>query len=197
MITYFKDKNHKSKKKHEVYKNLNTLLESKDTIVFIGTTSTSITLSITKFGLIILPVSVAIACALLLCNKVLHKLIVNTYNKYKKQYEKDQLTIKSFNMLYRKSSKDYLIDRIEYESLCNMFTEYVDETKIESLWKIWTKSSFLEIINYNSTYNNKHRNVLFSSVLLCFCLIITVVNCLKLIPNFNHLLFFWSVLFWS
>ena len=85
MITYFKNKNHKSKKKYKKYKTLNTILESVDSIVVIGATSTSITLSITGIGLIILPVSAGIACTLSLGNKVMHKLIINNYNKYKKQ----------------------------------------------------------------------------------------------------------------
>ena len=41
MITNFKDKNSKSKKKYKNYKTLHTILESKDTIVIIGATSTS------------------------------------------------------------------------------------------------------------------------------------------------------------
>ena len=132
MITYFKDKNHKSKKKYKNYKTLNTILESVDSLIIIGATSTSITLSITGVGLIILPISAGIACTLSLGNKVLHKLIINRYNKYKKQYEKDQNTIKSFDKLYRKSLQDNVIDKTEYESLCNIFTRYVDENKKES-----------------------------------------------------------------
>ena len=132
MITYFKDKNNKSKKKYKNYKTLNTILESADSIVIIGATSTSITLSITGVGLIILPISVGVACALSLGNKVLHKLIINKYNKYKKQYERDQNTIKSFDKLYRKSLQDNVIDKTEYDSLCNIFTRYVDENKNES-----------------------------------------------------------------
>ena len=132
MITYFKDKNHKSKKKYKNYKTLNTILESVDSIVTIGGLSTSITLSITCIGLIILPISAAIACTLSLGNKVLHKLIINKNNKYKKQYERDQQTIKSFDKLYRKSLQDKVIDKTEYESLCNIFTKYVDENKNES-----------------------------------------------------------------
>ena len=54
------------------------------------------------------------------------------YNKYKKLYEKDQQTIKSFDKLYRKSLQDNLIDISEYESLCNISTKCVDETKTES-----------------------------------------------------------------
>ena len=132
MITYFKDKNNKSKKKYKNYKTLNTVLESVDSIVIIGATSTSITLSVTGIGLIVLPISAGIACDLSLGNKNLHKLIKNKYNKYKKQYERDQNTIKSFDNLYRKSLQDNVIDKTEYESLCNIFSKYVDENKNES-----------------------------------------------------------------
>ena len=132
MITYFKDKNNKSKKKYQNYKTLNTILESVDSIVIIGATSTSITLSITGVGLIILPISAGVACALSSGNKILHKLIINKYNKYKKQYERDQNTIKFFDKLYRKSLQDNVIDKTEYENLCNIFTRYVDEYKNES-----------------------------------------------------------------
>ena len=132
MIIYFKDRNHKSKKKYKNYKTLNTIIESVDSIVIIGTTSTSITLSITGVGLIILPISAGIACTLSLGNKVLHKLIINKYNEYKKLYERDQNTIKSFDKLYRKSLKDNINDKTEYDSLCNIFTKYVDENKNES-----------------------------------------------------------------
>ena len=132
MITYFKEKNKKSKKRYKNYKTLNTILESVDSIVIIGATSTSITLSITGIGLIILPISAVIACALSLGNKVLHELNINNYNKYKKQYERDQQTIKSYDKLYRKSSQDNRIDKTEYDGLCNNFTKYIDENKIES-----------------------------------------------------------------
>ena len=132
MISYFKDKNNKSKKKYKNYKTLNTVLESIDSIVIIGATSTSITLSITGIGLIVLPISAGIACGLSLSNKILHKLIINKYNKYKKLYERDQQTIKSFDKLYRKSLQDNIIDKTEYESLCNIFTKYIDQNKNES-----------------------------------------------------------------
>ena len=132
MIAYFKDKNNKSKKKYKNYKTLNTVLESIDSIVIIGSTSTSITLSISGIGMIVLPISAGIACGISLGNKVLHKLIINKYNKYKKQYERDQNTIKSFDKLYRKSLQDNIIDKNEYKKLCNIFTKYVDENKNES-----------------------------------------------------------------
>ena len=77
-------------------------------------------------------VSAGIACTLSLGNKVLHKLILSKYNKYKKQYEKDQQTIKDFDKLYRKSSQDNVIDKTEYDSLSNLFAKYIDENKNES-----------------------------------------------------------------
>ena len=64
MITYFKNKNHKSRKKYKKYRTLNTILESVDSIVINGATSTSISLSITGVGLLILPISARIACTL-------------------------------------------------------------------------------------------------------------------------------------
>ena len=69
MITFFKDKNNKSKQRYKIYKTLNTILESVDSIAIIAATSTSITLSITVFGLIILPISAGIACTLSLGKK--------------------------------------------------------------------------------------------------------------------------------
>ena len=111
---------------------MNTVLESVDSIVIIGATSTSITLSVTGVGLVILPISAGIGCALSLGNKVLQKIIINKYNKYKKQYERDQNTNKSFDKLYRKSLQDNVIDKSENESLCNIFSKYVDENKNES-----------------------------------------------------------------
>ena len=132
MITFFKDKNNKSKKKYKNYKTLNRIIEGVDSIVIIAATSTSITLPVTGIGLIVLPISAGIACGLSLGNKILHKLIINKYNKYKKQYDRDQNTIKSFDKLYRKSLQDNVIDKNEYGSLCNFFTKYVDENKNES-----------------------------------------------------------------
>ena len=81
MITIFKDRNNKSRKKYKNSKTPNTVLESVDSIGIIGATSTSITLSITGFGLTVLPASAAIVCTLSLGRKLLHKLIINKYKR--------------------------------------------------------------------------------------------------------------------
>ena len=136
MITYFKDKNNnKSKKRYKNYKTLNTVLESVDSIVIIAATSTSITLSVTGIGLIVLPISAGIACTLSLGNKILHKLIINKDNKYKKQNERDQNTIKSFDKLHRKSLQDNVIDKNEYDSLCNILLDMLTKIKMDLFYK--------------------------------------------------------------
>ena len=121
MITYFKDKNLKSKKKHKNSKTLNTILESVETNVIIGAMSTSLNPSVTGIGLINL--IAGIACTLSLGNKILLKMITNKSNKYKKQHENVQQTNKSFDKIYRKTLQDKIIDRSLYESLCNIFTK--------------------------------------------------------------------------
>ena len=62
MITYFRDKNNKSKNKFEKYKTtLSTILNTIDTFVIIATTSSSITLSLTGKRIIAIPTSTATA----------------------------------------------------------------------------------------------------------------------------------------
>ena len=61
--------------------------------------------------------------------KVLYEVIIN---KYKKLYERDEQTINSFDNLFRKSLQDNVIDKNDYESLCNIFTKHVDENKNKS-----------------------------------------------------------------
>ena len=133
MIAYFKDKNNKSEKECKKYKTLSTILKSSDTSVIIATTSNSLTLSLTGIGLVAIPISVATKCGLLIGNKVKDEVIVNKYNKYKKQYEKYQQTVKSLDKLYRIFLQGIVNNKFDYESLCNFFTKYLEDTIIESL----------------------------------------------------------------
>ena len=82
MITYFNDKSNESKKKYKKDKTPNTLLKSFDTIVFIATTSRSVTLTLTEIGLIAIPISSGIACGLIISIKVIYEIILSNYNKY-------------------------------------------------------------------------------------------------------------------
>ena len=72
--------------------------------------SSSITLSLTGFGLKFTPISRGIAYRLSISNKTIYEIIVQKYNEYKIQYERDQQTIKSFANLYRNSLPDNVTD---------------------------------------------------------------------------------------
>ena len=67
-------------------------------------------------------------------NSVIFETVLQNYKKYKKQYEKDQQIIESFDKLYRKSRQDNVIDKSEYECFCNNFTKNLDDTRIESFF---------------------------------------------------------------
>ena len=74
MITYFKDKNIKSKKNLKKNKTITTIPKSFDTIVIFATTSSSVTLSLTGIGLRALPISSIIACGITISKKVLYEI---------------------------------------------------------------------------------------------------------------------------
>ena len=120
MITYFKDKNNKSKKNYRKYKTKTTIIKSFGTFSFIAKTSSSVTLSLTVIGQIAIPISTAIACGLSIGNKKIYEIIINKYNKNKEQYQKDQESIDSSDKLYRKSLQDIVIDKNENDSLCKI-----------------------------------------------------------------------------
>ena len=80
-----------------------TILKSIDTVVIIASTLSSITFSFTAIGLIVIPISTATARGLSIGNKVLYEVVVQNYNGYTKQYQRDQQLIKSFDNLYRES----------------------------------------------------------------------------------------------
>ena len=60
------------------------------------------------------------------------EIVIQKNIKNKKQYEKDQQTVKPFDKLYRESLHDNLFDKDEDEFLGNVFTKYMEETKNES-----------------------------------------------------------------
>ena len=81
--------------------------------------------------MIAIPKSTASACVLSSGKEELYEIFMRKYSKYKKQNEKDQQTIKSFDKIYKKSLQVILIDKKEYDTLGNTFSRYFDETKIE------------------------------------------------------------------
>ena len=124
---------------------LTTKLKSFGTFM-IAKTSSSIALCLTGIDLIVIPIATGIACGLTISNKVIYETIRQKYNKYKKQYQKDQQTIISFDKLNRRSLQDNLIDNNEYDSLWKIFTRCLDGTENESFFiKVHEKLNFLII----------------------------------------------------
>ena len=72
-----------SGKKLKNYETLTSKLESVDTAVRCSSTATSEKISVTGFGLILVPISVGVASALSNGNKVLHRLILKIQHKKK------------------------------------------------------------------------------------------------------------------
>ena len=93
------------------------------------------------------------------------------YNSYIKQYEKEQQKNKSFNKLYRKSSQDNVIDEDENKCLCNTFTKYLDETRMESFLWCWSKKELGFFSNIKLKFNLELRSE------ICFVLITCVLIC--------------------
>ena len=63
-------------------------MESVCTVVIIEPTKSSVNLSMTGVGSIVVPISARNACSLSLGNKVLHKIVQNKYSKYTEQNKK-------------------------------------------------------------------------------------------------------------
>ena len=105
-ITFFEDENHKSVKKNGKYKSLTTMPKSIDTYVFIATISSSITFSFTGIGLIVIPISIGIACGSTIGNMAIHEIVLQKDNYYKNNFEKiNQL----LNLLINYIEKGYKI----------------------------------------------------------------------------------------
>ena len=98
-------------------------------IVNIATTSSSFTLPPTGIGLIVIPISTGIACGFIISKKVVYEIVKQKNNQFKKQYQKAEQTMKSFDKLFEKSLQGNVIDKREYASLCNFFTKYFDPSK--------------------------------------------------------------------
>ena len=79
MITYFKDKNHISKKKYKEYKILTTILKSFDTIVIFATKPSFFTLFFTGIDMIVTSISTGTTCGLLFSNKLLYEIVMQKY----------------------------------------------------------------------------------------------------------------------
>ena len=62
MMKYYEMEERKNKQKYNKYKLIHNLINSLDSIIVIGTTSASISLSITGVGIIVVPIAAGLGC---------------------------------------------------------------------------------------------------------------------------------------
>ena len=77
MMKYYEMEENKNKKKYTKYNLINYLINSTDGLIIIGTTSASVTLSITGEGIIVVPITAGVGCAtgilVKICSRYLKK----------------------------------------------------------------------------------------------------------------------------
>ena len=109
----------KYKKKYTKCKLINNIINSTDGLIIIGTTSASITLSITGVGIIVVPITARVGCA----TGILVK-ISSSYLKKKEQNYKLKGAFDDFRQLFTTSLEDNHIDEKEYHRFVNIYENY-------------------------------------------------------------------------
>ena len=112
-------------KKYTKYKLINNIINSLDDgIIVIGTTSASVTLSITGVGIIVVPITAGVACATGILVKICSIYLKKKEQNYKLKYAIIPKTLDDFRQLYITSLKDNHIDEKEYQRFVTQFENY-------------------------------------------------------------------------
>ena len=140
MMKYYELEENKYKKKYTKYKLINNIINSTDGFIIIGTTSTSVTLSITGVGIIVLPITAKVGCATGILVKICSSYLKKKEQNYKLKYTIIQKTLDDFRQLFTTSLKDDHIDEKEYDRFVNMYQNYRVASHVASFTKSQTKS---------------------------------------------------------
>ena len=124
MMKYYEMEEKKYKQKYNKYKLINNLINSLDGIIVIGTTSASISLSITGVGIIVVPITAGVGCATGILVKLCSSYLKKKEQNYKLKYSIIQKTLDDFRQLYITSLKDNHIDEKEYQRFVTQFENY-------------------------------------------------------------------------
>ena len=127
MMKYYELVEKKYKQKYAKYKLINNLINSLDGIIVIGTTSTSVTLSITGVGIIVVPITAGVGCATGILVKICSSYLKKKEQSYKSKYAIIQRTLDDFRQLYVTSLKDNHINEKEYHRFVTQFENYKSE----------------------------------------------------------------------
>ena len=147
MMKYYEMEENKYKQKYNKYKLINNLINSLDGIIVIGTTSASISLSITGVGIIVVPIAAGVGCTTGILVKICSSYLKKKEQNYKLKYTIIQKTLDDFRQLYVTSLKDNCIDEKEYHRFVTQFENYqatanatANETANTASREIHTKS---------------------------------------------------------
>ena len=124
MMKYYEMEEKKYKQKYNKYKLINNLINSLDGIIVIGTTSASISLSITGVGIIVVPIAAGVGCTTGILVKICSSYLKKKEQNYKLKYTIIQKTLDDFRQLYVTSLKDNHIDENEYHRFVTQFENY-------------------------------------------------------------------------
>ena len=139
MMKYYEMEENKYKQKYNKYKLINNLINSLDGIIVIGTTSASISLSITGVGIIVVPIAAGVGCTTGILVKICSSYLKKKEQNYKLKYTIIQKTLDDFRQLYVASLKDNHIDEKEYHRFVTQFENYREASQVASQ-EIHTKS---------------------------------------------------------
>ena len=124
MMKYYEMEEKKYKQKYNKYKLINNLNNSLDGIIVIGTTSASISLSITAVGIIVVPIAAGVGCTTGILVKICSSYLKKKEQNHKLKYTIIQKTLDDFRQLYVTSLKDNHIDEKEYHRFVTQFENY-------------------------------------------------------------------------
>ena len=124
MMKYYEMEEKKYKQKYNKYKLINNLINSLDGIIVIGTTSASISLSVTGVGIIVVPIAAGVGCTTGILVKICSSYLKKKEQNYKFKYTIIQKTLDDFRQLYVTSLKDNHIDEKEYHRFVTQFENY-------------------------------------------------------------------------
>ena len=159
MMKYYELEENKYKKKYTKHKLLNNLINSLDGIIVIGTTSASVTLSITGVGIIVVPITAGVGCATGILVKICSSYLKKKEQNYKLKYAIIQKTLDDFRQLYITSLKDNHIDEKEYQRFVTQFENYRVASRAASHTASQAASRATANTNSQIQVTNKRDNI--------------------------------------
>ena len=129
MKDYFVTTTRHNKKMYKHYKHLGMLVNVLESIVIIGTTSTSIIVGLVGLAPFIIPIATGGGISTTLLNKVVCEKLKKNEKNYLKMYTLTSKYLEEFTSFHRKALEDNVIEQNEYKKLCGIFNKYVNEAR--------------------------------------------------------------------